>query len=226
MLLRGVLASRSDESRIVYAADSFSGIPEDYELEGDMNTFSVTGRAGTTKIKWANRYVAGEGELKKNLRRVGLYDMDSTRIVKGFFNESFAPGGELDRVAGERPVTLSLVRLDSDAFQSIKDSLDLLWDRISVGGVVIVDDFHIPAVRRAVKEFRLRVGQDTAGPVLPIGSDYRIVCNAKAGNGRARKGLVDDKLVCDPSMNGPADLLAFLEIYPTSAFFYKLKSVS
>ena len=216
VLLRGVLASRNDKSRVVYAADSYSGIPEFMELDTDTNLFSEHGE--DVKVVWPNRFEAGEKELKKNLRRVGLYD-SSTRIVKGYFNETFAAGGELDRMAAKdedgRPLQLSLVRLDSDAYDSIMDSLTLLWERISVGGVIIVDDFHIPAVRRAVLEFRLSVGSEAAGPVMPISNDRITVCNMSANLPR-----VNDITWCRPDR--VASLISSVQVYPTSGFFYKM----
>jgi len=225
-LLRGVLKSRNDESRIVYAADSFSGIPVDLDLDFDDNdAYSRqlhNGERLGERANWRNMYVAGEAELKKNLRRVGLYDGGvTTRIVKGFFNETFAEGGELERVAGDRALKISLARLDSDAFESISDSLNLLWPHISVGGVVIVDDFHIPAVRRAVKLFREQaeiIG--TAGPVLPISNDYILVCNEKAN-----KKSTEEISLCQNSETATKDLIGFLEVFPTSAFFYKVGGV-
>jgi len=260
-LLRGVLKSRNDDSRIVYAADSFSGIPIDLELGVDDNimemdslTKEVNGDGGevAAKANWLNRYVAGEAELKKNLRRVGLYDGGlTTRIVKGFFNETFSRGGELEKVAGGRALKISLARLDSDAFDSIWDSLNLLWPHITVGGVVIVDDYHIPAVREAVKQFREQGEgreerrtegwsektaayhpphqltpfaaeiKETAGPVFPISNDYIFVCNSK------RRGTGSEEKIskCEDRERVTKDMVEFLELFPTSAFFYKVGGV-
>ena len=220
VLLRGVMASKNDDSRAVYACDSYSGIPADLNPGMDINSLLTkmeNDEDSASAGVWTNRFEAGESELKKNLRRVGLYD-SNTRIVKGFFNETFRPSDELDKVAesfDDPNLKLSFVRLDSDAFESIRDSLDLLWDRISVGGVVVVDDMHIPAVQKAVFEFRQR-NKNAVGSIFPIGNDYTNHCNVKGV-------LTPAARMSDWAENGTAQFNCFLNILPTAGFFYRTK---
>ena len=46
------------------------------------------------------------------------------------------------------------MRLDGDLYESTMDALTNLYDRLSPGGYVIVDDYSIPACRLAVEDFR------------------------------------------------------------------------
>lgn len=38
---------------------------------------------------------------------------------------------------------LALVRIDADAYDGVRDALESLYPRLSVGGAVIIDDWHL-----------------------------------------------------------------------------------
>jgi hypothetical protein len=49
---------------------------------------------------------------------------------------------------------IAVLRLDGDMYESTIDPLIYLYDRIPVGGWVIIDDYHVvPASKRAVHDF-------------------------------------------------------------------------
>ena len=48
-----------------------------------------------------------------------------------------------------------MLRLDGDYYESTIQTLEALYERVSVGGFVIVDDYlHLEACRQAVNDFR------------------------------------------------------------------------
>lgn len=54
------------------------------------------------------------------------------------------------------PSTISFAFLDGDFYQSILDSLKLVWPRLSLDGIITIDDYDreaLPGVSRAVKDF-------------------------------------------------------------------------
>jgi hypothetical protein len=52
-----------------------------------------------------------------------------------------------------------VLRLDGDLYESTMDALVALYDRVSPGGFVIVDDYHgWPVCKKAVDEFRAERG--------------------------------------------------------------------
>jgi hypothetical protein len=58
---------------------------------------------------------------------------------------------------------LALLRLDGDMYESTMDALRHLYDRVSKGGYVIVDDYHVVAgCREAVDDFRAVRGIEDA----------------------------------------------------------------
>ena len=96
------------------------------------------------------------------------------RFIPGYFNETL-------------PATdtgpLALLRIDADSYESTLDVLLALYDRVSPGGIVVVDDFHLRGARRAVMEFRAsrRVPDDDV--ILPIPEDYIFSCRQGGDTG-------------------------------------------
>ena len=52
------------------------------------------------------------------------------------------------------PSSISLLRLDTDFYESTKKELEVLYKRVSPGGVIIIDDYgHWGGSKKAVDEF-------------------------------------------------------------------------
>jgi len=50
---------------------------------------------------------------------------------------------------------LAVLRLDGDMYASTMDALDALYDKVSPGGYVIIDDYGaVPGCAKAVHDFR------------------------------------------------------------------------
>jgi len=103
---------------------------------------------------------AGGGEGLPNLRadlnqvrdafeRFDLFD-NRTRFVQGDFAETL-PEAPIEQIA--------LLRIGPDQGQKAGDALTALYDRVSIGGTVIIDDYlHDPACRDSVDGFRAEAG--------------------------------------------------------------------
>lgn len=74
---------------------------------------------------------------------------DRVQFLKGWFKDTL-PVAPID--------TLALLRLDGDLYESTMDALSHLYYKLSLGGIVIIDDFIIPCCQRAVHDFRQREG--------------------------------------------------------------------
>lgn len=138
ILMRALIDAYGMANRRVFAADSFAGIPR-----------NERGRNDPVDL-WKDRWVAPLDEVRQNIARFGLLD-ERIVFVQGFFADS------LKTLSGER---FSLIRLDSDSYDSVETSLEYLYPLLSKGGVVIIDDWHLDGCKGAVVDYRSRYGID------------------------------------------------------------------
>lgn len=135
IFMRAALAAYGDGTRTVWVADSFEGLPPPDPAHpvdaGDRHHVR-------------SQLAVSLAEVQANFRRYGLLD-DRVRFLKGWFKETL-PDAPIDR--------LSLLRLDGDMYGSTMDALTALYDRVSPGGFVIVDDYALRGAREAVTDFR------------------------------------------------------------------------
>jgi hypothetical protein len=159
IFMRGVLRAYGITDRRVYVADSFEGVPPP-----DANNYPAD--RGSPFHLWPDLAV-GLPAVRENFARFGLLD-DQVEFVKGWFR---------DTLPALRGRTWAVVRLDGDLYESTMDALENLYDGLSVGGWLIVDDYEIEACRRAVSDFRSARG--VTDEIRPI--DGYGVCWQKSG---------------------------------------------
>lgn len=142
--LRAILTAYGVKSRRVWVADSFQGLPPpDAAYPADAGDIFHTYR----------ELAVSQEEVQRNFGRYGLLD-EQTVFLKGWFRDTLpaAPTGPL-----------AILRMDGDMYESTMDALTHLFDRVSIGGYVIVDDYRVVAgCRQAVDEFRARRGIEDA----------------------------------------------------------------
>ncbi|MEZ5762243.1 MAG: TylF/MycF family methyltransferase [Paracoccaceae bacterium] len=145
ILMRGILKALGDESRTVWVADSFEGLPPP-----DKSKYAAD--AGDTHYKMDFLAISLE-EVQENFRRYGLLD-SQVRFLKGWFRDTL-PTAPIERLA--------ILRLDGDMYESTMDGLVALYHKVSPGGYVIVDDYHaVAACKSAVHDFLDRQGAGSA----------------------------------------------------------------
>lgn len=137
ILMRGLLAAYGDRNRTVIVADSFDGLPPP-----NAEQFPVD--AGDTHHEFRQLAIPLE-VVRSNFAAYGLLD-DQVEFLPGWFKDT------LPTLADRR---FALLRLDGDMYESTIQALENLYDRLSSGGFIIIDDYGaIPACRAAVDDFR------------------------------------------------------------------------
>jgi O-methyltransferase len=136
ILMRAMINAHKITGRKVVAADSFAGIPK--------NTRALNDPVDT----WRDRWIASIDEVKQNIERFGLLD-DRIEFVPGLFSHT------LRGLAGRK---FALMRLDSDSYDSVEESLVYLYPLLSRGGIIIIDDWHLVGCKAAVENYRARHG--------------------------------------------------------------------
>ncbi len=159
IFMRGILRAYGVTDRRIYVADSFEGVPP-------PDTTSYPADRGSPFHLWPGLAVDLPA-VKDNFARFDLLD-DQVEFVEGWFR---------DTLPALRGRTWAIVRLDGDLYESTMDALVNLYDDLSVGGWVIVDDYEIEACRKAVTDFR--ASRDVTDQIQPI--DGFGVCWQKAG---------------------------------------------
>lgn len=122
------------DQRAFHVYDSFAGLPE--KSAQDQNAAGVDFEAGKLFVTKA--------EFMKVFRGAGL---QLPIIHKGWFSDISPP---------EVPDHIAFAFLDGDFYQSIYDSLALVWPRMAEGGVVLVDDYKretLPGVEKAIRDY-------------------------------------------------------------------------
>ena len=136
IMMRAVLKAYNVIDRRVWVADSFQGLPapdlDRYpaDSDSDYHTFEELSIPFET--------------VQRNFEKYGLLD-DQVVFLKGWFKDTL-PKAPINRLA--------LLRLDGDLYESTIDALNALYDKLSVGGYVIVDDYHVvPGCNKAIGDF-------------------------------------------------------------------------
>src|SRR5262249_48778679 len=120
---RAVLRAYGDPERKVWVADSFEGLPK-------PDAAKYPADRGSRLYRQAHLAVSLE-EVTANFARYNMLD-DRVVFLRGWFRDTL-PTAPIEKLA--------VLRLDGDLYESTMEALSHLYDRVSVGGYVIVDDY-------------------------------------------------------------------------------------
>ena len=128
----------------IYLFDTFEGMTEpskkDISIEGKI-ALNVFTEKQENEEKWE---CSSLNEVKSAVYSTG-YNQEKIHFVKGKVEDT------LPKFA---PECISLLRLDTDWYESTRHELIHLFSRISKGGVIIIDDYgHWKGAREAVDEY-------------------------------------------------------------------------
>ncbi len=131
-----VLAQASrlcDPATPVYLCDTFVGTVKGGEVDGEYmkdGCFNEATVAGVQKL-------------------VFKYNLQNIKILEGVFPEDTSKHIKEEKI--------KFCHIDVDTYQSAKDIYEWVWPRLSVGGVLVYDDYGnlpTPGIRKHVSEIR------------------------------------------------------------------------
>jgi hypothetical protein len=150
IFMRALQVAYGEPGRRLWAADSFAGLPPATATADLATQIDLT----EPQQPWL---AFSQAAVRDNFRTYGMLDAN-VRFLPGWFCDSL-PGAPVERLA--------ILRLDGDLYSSTREALGALYDRVSPGGFIIVDDYQVfPACRQAVDEFRAERAID--GPIWRI----------------------------------------------------------
>ena len=132
--------------RGIFLFDTFSGMPEpgakDVNFQGEAASDLYRRlRGDTDQSQWCD---ASEAEVM-NVMSASGYDQTKIHLVKGRVEET---------IPCRAPEKISLLRLDTDFYESTRHELQHLFPRLSPGGVLIIDDYgHWQGAQAATDEY-------------------------------------------------------------------------
>lgn len=137
-----LLAAGGGPGRAVWAFDSFEGLPEPDDLDGDES-------AG-----WGGELQGDPERVRAAVRKAARSNGGAPRleIRKGWFENTLpAAAPEIGPIA--------VLHVDGDWHSSVLTTLESLYDQVVPGGYVVIDDYgHWPGAQTATDAFRLRHG--------------------------------------------------------------------
>jgi O-methyltransferase len=146
MAVADTLISLNDYSRSLHLFDTFDGMTEPTEKDVAVTGSSASNLLNSSKKEQSNSMwcYAPLEEVKQAVYSVG-YPSEKIHFVKGKVE---------DTIPQHSPSSISLLRLDTDWYESTHHELVHLFPLISPGGVIIIDDYGFwQGARKAVDEY-------------------------------------------------------------------------
>jgi hypothetical protein len=132
-------AHPSGAGRRIWLFDSFAGLPPPTAADPDYDL----------ALPWTGTCRGELTEVQDLFRALAVFDR--AVFVQGLFEET-VPETQVGPIA--------VLHLDGDWYSSVKVCLDHLYDRVSPGGVIQIDDYgHWEGARKAVDEFLTARGE-------------------------------------------------------------------
>lgn len=150
-MILGVLSENDKPKRKFIGFDSFEGI----QLAGSKDTVQAgigeikhdTNVSPKELLKTSGITVHPKLGVEGNLKSWGLLYLCDIELVEGWVQNTIteAKAKQIGKIA--------VLRLDMDIYDPTLHTLKMLYDNISVGGVIIIDDWNLKGVQVAVEEF-------------------------------------------------------------------------
>ena len=135
------LAATLGFDRRYFLFDSFEGLPPARKIDGEA---ALAYQRETSSAEYRDNCRAEMTYAMQAMRRIEG-GAPSYRIVKGWFTP------ELLAIVDE---PIALLRIDCDWYASVKLCLEVLWDKVAIGGIAIMDDYFAwEGCRKAVDDF-------------------------------------------------------------------------
>jgi O-methyltransferase len=146
MAIANSLKEIGNFDRNLWLFDTFDGMTKptdfDIDLSGKKAQNLLDKESKDTSLVWASAQIE---EVKRNMRKT-YYPEEKLHYIIGPVEET------LRNI--KLPLQISLLRLDTDWYESTKVELEVLFPLLVSGGILIIDDYgHWGGCRKAVDEY-------------------------------------------------------------------------
>ena len=147
LILFKIFLDKYNLKKKIFAFDTYEGMPHPGEKDFDLkniNAKKIYDDYNKKNIKWC--YSTLE-DVKSNINFFNRNYLKSFNFIKGKVENTLDLPENL-------PEKISLLRLDTDFFESTKKELEVLYPRLVPGGILIIDDYgHWKGSKKAVDEY-------------------------------------------------------------------------
>tara|TARA_Y100001935_G_C17239936_1_gene475117 strand:+ start:140 stop:898 length:759 start_codon:yes stop_codon:yes gene_type:complete len=137
-----------NSNKKIFAYDTYEGMNQPSEEDYNL-TSKLSAKILLKKEKNKNSNIWGVSKIedvKKNISE-NVESLNDINFIKGEVEQTLNNEKNL-------PLKISILRLDTDWYLSTKKELEVLYDRVSSGGIIIIDDYgHWNGSKKAVDEF-------------------------------------------------------------------------
>lgn len=170
MMLAKMARVDASEPRRYHLFDTYAGMTRpldvDVSTSGEVAADKHAKRERDGYNSWC---YASRDDVEQNLKAVGLSDQEM-RLIEGPVEHTLLDPANIPRAIG-------ILRLDTDWYESTKIEMNLLYPRLSLGGVLILDDYgHWVGARKAVDEYF----GDKPPLLVPVDPSCRICIKTEA----------------------------------------------
>ena len=149
ILIKKLMERYNITNRKIFGYDTYEGMSEasNFDIKKDNTKASIKyeklKKNNSNQINWN---FASKEEVIENLNN-NVKDTSNIDLIKGKVEETL-------QLSKNIPQKISVLRLDTDFYESTKIELEVLYAKLSVGGVLIIDDYGSwKGSRKAVDEF-------------------------------------------------------------------------
>jgi O-methyltransferase len=131
----------------VWLFDTYTGMPEPSEVDRPkFESFATREVFDDAQRQGFNEWCyASLEDVRRNFVRAGV-NVEDAKFIKGDVRQTL--------LESNLPDAISVLRLDTDWYESTKVQLEVLYPRLSRGGSLLLDDFgYWEGVRKAVEEY-------------------------------------------------------------------------
>lgn len=147
-LIAAALFDMYKVTKNIFLFDTFEGmtIPTEKDVKASNSQSAMNEYLRSQRETHNDWCYASLDDVKNNFSKFGLMN-ERVVFVKGDVCETLNSAENL-------PEKISVLRLDTDWYESTKRELEVLYPRVSAGGVLIIDDYgHWAGAKRAVDEY-------------------------------------------------------------------------
>ena len=148
MLVAKMLLALNKTDYDLYLFDTFEGTTKPSKHDLDY--------LGNSMLEVWNKEFEGKNQLPASADFVSLEEVKKNLFSTGYPKEKihFIQGNVENTIPKNAPEKISLLRLDTDWYESTKHELNYLFPRLTSAGILIIDDYgHFKGSKKAVDEY-------------------------------------------------------------------------